>query len=251
MPPARDSRSGRFRRGPRAAAVILGAGAGSRVGSVHNKVFLPLAGRRVISWSFRAMAQVSSIERFVMVIREADRAIAEQTVDREIDDIPVEIVVGGASRHDSELAALRHLEPEIRSGAVDIVLVHDGARPLISPGLIHSLIDVAVAHGGVFPGLETDDIRYLHPDGSLDAARVPRMIRAQTPQVFRGLPLLEAYEAAAVDGFVGTDTAACFQQYRAESLQYHPGDTRNIKITYPDDLFTAEEILRHAKFRIT
>ena len=66
------------------------------------------------------------------------------------------------------------------------------------------------------------------------------------PQVFRGLPLLAAYEQAAVDGFVGTDTAACFQQYREESLQYCPGDTRNIKITYPDDLVTAEEVLRHA-----
>lgn len=250
MHPARDDRAGRPRR-PRSAAVILGAGSGSRVGSVHNKVFLPLAGRRVISWSFAAFAQVRSIERFVMVIREADRQIAEQTVNREIEGIPVEIVIGGASRHESELAALRHLAPEIRSGALDIVLMHDGARPLVSPTLIRRLIDVAVEHGGVFPGLEADDIRYLHPDGSLDVTRVPRMIRAQTPQVFRGVPLLAAYEQAAGDGFVGTDTAACFQQYCEESLQYCPGDTRNIKITYPDDLFTAEEILRHAKFRIT
>ena len=250
MHPARDGRTGRAGR-PRAAAVILGAGSGSRVGSAHNKVFLPLAGRRVISWSFAAFAQVRSIERFVMVIRDADRQIAEQTVDREIDDIPVEIVVGGASRHESELAALRHLAPAITAGEIDIVLVHDGARPLISPTLIRRLIDVAVEHGGVFPGLETDDIRYLLDDGTVDVSRVPRMIRAQTPQVFRGLPLLAAYEQAAADGFVGTDTAACFQQYREESLQYCPGDTRNIKITYPDDLFTAEEILRHAKFRIT
>ena len=94
-------------------------------------------------------------------------------MDREIDDIRVEIVVGGASRHESELAALRHLAPDIDRGDIDIVSVHDGARPLVSPTLIRRLIDVAVEHGGVFPGLETDDIRYLHPDGSLDVSRVP------------------------------------------------------------------------------
>jgi 2-C-methyl-D-erythritol 4-phosphate cytidylyltransferase len=247
MPSTPDARLRR----PRAAAVVLGAGSGSRVGSAHNKVFLPLAGRRVISWSFDVFAQVSCIERFLMVIREVDRQVAEQTVKRELDDIPVEIVVGGASRHESELAALRHLAPGIRSGEVDIVLVHDGARPLISPTLTGRLIDVAAEHGGVFPGLETDDIRYLHPDGALDVTRAPRMVRAQTPQVFQGPPLLAAYEQAAVDGFVGTDTAACFQQYRHESLRYCPGDTRNIKITYPDDLRTAEELLRNVAFRIS
>ncbi|WP_111766978.1 IspD/TarI family cytidylyltransferase [Nakamurella deserti] len=248
MHPASDDGAGRL---PRVAAVVLGAGSGSRVGSVHNKVFLPLAGRRVISWSFDAFIRVPSIRRFVMVIRDADRALAEQTVDTEVPDVPVEIIVGGDTRHESELAALRHLEPAIRSGDVDVVLVHDGARPLISPTLTRELIDVAVEHGGVFPGLETDEIRYLLPDGTLDTGRVPRMIRAQTPQVFRALPLLQAYERAAEDGFVGTDTGVCFQQYRDEALLYRTGDPRNIKITYPDDLVTAEEILRHARFRIT
>ncbi len=235
---------------PRVAAIVLGAGSGTRVGGVHNKVFLPLAGRRVLSWSFHALAQVRSIDRFIMVIRENDRELAEQTVDREIEDIDVEIVVGGASRHESELLALRHLGQAIRAGEINIALIHDGARPLLSPQLVRTLISVAAEHGAVFPGLESHDIRYLRDDGTIDFSQGQRMVAAQTPQVFDAHTLLTAYEKAAADGFVGTDTAACVSQYSEVGLQWVPGDTRNIKITYPNDLFTAANILRDQQFRI-
>ncbi len=227
----------------RAAAVVLGAGSGSRLGAAQNKVFLPLAGHPVIAWSFRAMARVPTVGRLLMVIREADRELAEATVEHHLADLPVEIVLGGASRHDSELAALRRLAADIGSGAVDVVLLHDGARPLVSVTLIEDLVAAARAHGAVFPGIETDEIRSLGADGSPAAGPVPRMIRAQTPQVFRGPPLLAAYEQAAIDGFAGTDTAACFQRYRPEPLAYLPGDPENIKVTYPEDLLAAEAIL--------
>ena len=236
----------------RAAAVVLGAGSGSRVGSAHNKVFLPLAGRRVISWAFQAMAQVETIERFVMVIREDDRAVAQRTIDRELEGIPVDVILGGSSRHASELEALEYLAPDIDAGRVNVVLIHDGARPLIAPALVRQLIETAMDRGAVFPALEVDDgVRALGVDGTLDLTPLPGlMVRAQTPQVFRAAPLLQAYRRSTADGFVGTDTAACFQQYNSEPLQYTPGDARNIKITYPGDLFAAEEILRAGHFEI-
>lgn len=231
---------------PTAAAVVLGAGSGSRIGAVTNKVFLPLAGHPVIAWSFRAMAAVPDIGRLVMVVRESDRELAERTVAEDLPDLDVEIILGGDTRHASELAALRHLEPGIVASAVDVVLLHDGARPLVTVSAIEALIAAARTDGAVFPGLETDEIRWVREDGSLDVGTVPRMIRAQTPQVFRGGPLLAAYEAAERDGFVGTDTAACFQRYREEPLTYLPGDPQNIKVTYPDDLVVAEAVLRRA-----
>ena len=128
------------RPGTTAAAVVLAAGSGTRVGAAHNKVFLPLAGRRVVSWSLASFAKVSDVRRFVMVIREADRELAQHTIDREALDIPVEIIVGGQTRQQSELAALRHLAPAIDTGEITMVLIHDGARPLLSPSLIGALI---------------------------------------------------------------------------------------------------------------
>ncbi len=230
----------------RAAAVVLGAGSGSRVGAAANKVFLPLAGRPVIAWSFRALAAVPAVGRMLMVIRESDRPAADTLIAGELADLPVEIVVGGDTRHASETAALEHLGAEIEAGTVDVVLIHDGARPVVTPDLITRLIDAARAHGAVFPGVASDEMRTVGPDGTLDLTDVPQIVRAQTPQGFRSGPLLDAYRRAATDGFVGTDTAACFQRYRPEPLIWLPGDPENLKITFPEDLPLAEAALRRA-----
>ncbi len=236
---------------PRAAGVVLAAGSGTRVGADQNKVFLPLAGRRVLTWSLRSFAHVRSINRLVLVIRQADRDLTEETLDREIDDdIPVEIVLGGQTRHESELAALRYLTPAIRDGSINIVLLHDGARPIISPTLVRNLIRKAGQSGAVIPGLEYDDIRPIRPDGSIQMLPAQRVIGAQTPQVFHAASLLDAYEQAARDGFIGTDTMSCYEHYHPGRSSWIPGDPRNLKITYPDDLFEAERILRDINFHV-
>jgi 2-C-methyl-D-erythritol 4-phosphate cytidylyltransferase len=76
------------------------------------------------------------------------------------------------------------------------------------------------------------------------------MVRVQTPQAFRGAPLLSAYQAAASDGFTGTDTASCVERYEGLPVQVVSGDPRNIKVTYADDLFTAELILTTSGYQL-
>lgn len=235
---------------PRSAAIVLAAGDGTRVGGVHNKVFLHLAGRRVVSWSLQSLAQIRSIERFILVIRESDRELAEETIDRELEGIDVEIVIGGGSRHQSELLALRHLAPAIAASSINVVLIHDGARPLLSPELVRTLIRAAVEHGAAIPGLDTDEIYRIRPDGTLDLRQLEPMIRAQTPQVFDARTLLDACECADADGFVATDTSSCVEQYSTTRVQVVPGSQANIKITYAFNLFEAETILRDINFHL-
>lgn len=235
----------------KAAGVVLAAGSGTRVGADQNKVFLPLAGRRVLTWSLRSFAQVRAIDRVVLVIREADRDLAEQTLEQEIDDdISVEIVSGGETRHESELAALRHLAPAIVDGSITVVLLHDGARPIVAPTLVRDLIRTAARTGAVMPGIERDDIRPMNPDGTIRMLPVRRWVGAQTPQVFNAMRLLDAYERAARDRFVGTDTMSCYERYYPGQSSWIPGDPRNLKITYPEDLVEAENILRDNNFHI-
>lgn len=169
----------------RAAAVVLAAGSGSRLGAAHNKVFLPLSGRGVVSWSLESFAQVRAVKRFLLVIREEDRALAKETIDREVDNITVEIIVGGDTRQRSELAALRHLAPAIVDDDINMVLIHDGARPLLSPRLIQILIRAAALHQAVFPAIERDDIRRVRPDGTIDRSNPGRLIAAQTQNLLR------------------------------------------------------------------
>ena len=138
--------------------------------------------------------------------------------------------------------------PAIANGSINIVLLHDGARPILSPTLVRDLIKKAASNGAVYPGLEADDIRRLNSDGTVQMLNRERFVRAQTPQVFKAAALLDAYEQAVRDGFVGTDTVSCWEQYSSQGASWLEGDVRNIKITYPQDLFEAERILRVNEF---
>ncbi len=228
-----------------AAAVVLAGGSGTRVGAGENKVYLPAAGRRLISWSLRAFAAVPEVGRLVLVIRPADRALAEQVVGAEVGRT-IELVAGGITRHDSEHRALAHLAPAIRAGEIDVVAIHDGARPVVERSLIAGVLAAAHRYGAAIPGLPLDDAAVAEPDGPPTAVHPDRrLVRVQTPQAFRAGPLLAAYERAAGDGFAGTDTAACIERYAGIPVQCLPGDPRNIKVTYPADLLVAGHLLSH------
>ena len=145
-------------RNGRAAAIVLAGGSGTRVGGERNKVYLPLAGRSVIAWSLTTFAGMREIGPVVLVIRAADRDVVDRVVDREVEHDGVEIVLGGASRQESELAGLRHLASRIGSGAVDAVLIHDGARPQMSRTLAAGVLEAARPEGPTIVGN-----CYIHP----------------------------------------------------------------------------------------
>jgi 2-C-methyl-D-erythritol 4-phosphate cytidylyltransferase len=219
---------------PTAAAVVLAGGSGTRLGAEGNKVYLPLAGRPLLSWSLAAFAAAPSIGRLVLVTRPADHPDAEHAAA----GLDVEIVTGGATRHDSEWAALRLLAPAIRAGAIDVVAIHDGARPVVAERLIEDTVAAAREHGAVVPGVPLTDVtdERLHPVAGA-------LVRVQTPQAFRAGVLLDAYERAELDGFAGTDTAACVERYAGMPVHCVPGDPRNLKVTYRADLALAEALL--------
>jgi len=230
----------------RVAVVVLAGGSGLRVGGDRNKAYLPLAGRTAVGISLRTMAAATpGLLRLVLVVRADDVDLAETTLAEEFPHppVPVELVTGGASRHGSEERALHHLEPAIRAGELDLVLIHDAARPLCSRALVSTLVDAAAAGGGAVPGLAVDDLAAVADDGSL-VPLVGRHVRIQTPQVFAAKPLLVAYQRAAEVGFEGTDTAACLERFSTLKVIYVPGEEQNFKITYPHDVALADEFVR-------
>jgi 2-C-methyl-D-erythritol 4-phosphate cytidylyltransferase len=232
---------------PRAAVVVLAAGDGRRVGNHTNKVLLPLAGRRVFTWSIRWARELPEVCRTVLVIREEDRDVVEAALIREVEPPAVEVVPGGTSRHGSEWKALQLLAPAIEAGDIDVVVIHDAARPLAGTAVWESVIEAAVSLGGAIPAEVHGHLTSL--DG--DPSPRDRVVAVQTPQAFAAQPLLEAYRCADRDGFVGTDTASCIERYADITVHWVPGDARNIKITVPDDLFIAERLLAKARWDLT
>ena len=152
-------------------------------------------------------------------------------------------MVVGSSRHGSEEHARRQLEPAIRAGALDLVLIHDAARPMCSPELVATLVRAAAERGGAVPGLVADDLAAATDDGLL-VPLAGTHVRVQTPQVFAAAPLLEAYHRATAEAFEGTDTAACVERFSTLDVVHVPGEERNFKITYPHDLHIANEFVR-------
>jgi 2-C-methyl-D-erythritol 4-phosphate cytidylyltransferase len=227
----------------RAAGVVLASGSGSRMGAEVNKVYLPLAGRSLVSWSVAALSAVPDIEVLVLVARPADAEHVTNVLSAHSGP-RLDVVSGGATRQESELMALRHLAEDIRSGAIDVVLIHDAARPLVSPALVATVLHATREYGGAIPGLARDDLIEVAEDGiDVLGPASGRVVAVQTPQGFRAAPLLGAYEQAALDGFVGTDTASCVAAYTDIAVHCVDGDERNLKITYPHDLPLAEGVL--------
>src|SRR5690625_4321373 len=122
-----------------------------------NKAFLPLAGRSIASWGLNTLGSVEGVGLLVFVVRPEDLEHARFVAGRETDH-RLEIITGGDTRQESELLALRHLADRIDSGAVDTVLIHDAARPLVSHGRAAAVLHAAREAGGAVPGIPADDL---------------------------------------------------------------------------------------------
>ncbi len=219
------------------ASIVLAAGTGTRFGHSMNKVWLQLNGKHIISRSLANSAASFTNVRSILVINPDDEEFAREALLKDGMPTSIEIVHGGASRHESEYNALQYLKKDIAAGKIDLVLIHDGARPLATPQLFAAIADGAHKHGGAIPTIALDP-------HEMDTARDETVARVQTPQGFRAQQLLEAYEKAALQGFIGTDTAACMEKFFPEVKTVAvPGNVFNIKITYSQDLDIAKHLL--------
>ncbi|WP_336922488.1 IspD/TarI family cytidylyltransferase [Aquipuribacter sp. SD81] len=223
------------RAGVRAALVVLAGGSGTRAGGVLNKVLAPVAGRPVLAWSLRRVADAPWCVRTVVVGRADELDAVRAVVASCPGPRPVDVVAGGGTRHGSERNALRVLEADVAAGALDVVVVHDAARPLAPRRLFDDVVATAARSGAALPVVPRRDV--------LLAGAVADVAAVQTPQAFAAAPLVAAYRRADADGFTGTDTAACVERYTDLVVVGVPGSPRNLKVTFAPDLPLASALL--------
>jgi 2-C-methyl-D-erythritol 4-phosphate cytidylyltransferase len=223
---------------PRAAAVLLAAGSGSRVGADINKVLLPVHGIPILARSVRTVLEVVGVHRIVLVVRPEDRDAVSEAVAPHLGAHDLWVVDGGAHRHDSEWQAMRTLAAEIEEGELEVVAIHDAARPLAPASLWRAVIDSAAQHGGAIPVVPTPQLSQR--DGRLATAG---LVGVQTPQAFAARALLGAYRQADRDGFVGTDTASCLERYADIVVAGVQSSRANLKVTFAEDVALAESLI--------
>ncbi|MBC7768396.1 MAG: bifunctional 2-C-methyl-D-erythritol 4-phosphate cytidylyltransferase/2-C-methyl-D-erythritol 2,4-cyclodiphosphate synthase [Phycisphaerales bacterium] len=215
------------------AAIIVAAGRGERAGGEAPKQYRPLLGRPVLRWSLAAFA-AAGVERIV-IVRAAGQADLCAAASAGYETISVD---GGKTRTASVRAGLA------AAGDAEIILIHDGARPGVTPDTIRKLVaEIEDGAAAVAPALPVADT-LLRADTSgrvvseLDRAGA---VRVQTPQAFRGDVLRAAYAAAANTAMFTDDLAIV----RANGADAHimPGEARLMKLTFPEDFAMLERML--------
>jgi 2-C-methyl-D-erythritol 4-phosphate cytidylyltransferase/2-C-methyl-D-erythritol 2,4-cyclodiphosphate synthase len=216
----------------RAAALLLAAGQGERMGSDEPKAFLRLAGKTLLEWAVETIEACPGVEGIVVAAppgHEAEVEVAARTPKF------VAVATGGDTRQASVRLALAALPP-----GFDVVICHDVARPLASPGLFSEILAALAVADGAVPVVPLADTLKRVLDGAIRET-IPRegLALAQTPQAFRRRPLEEAHAAGAS---VLTDDAALLEAagFRVATV---PGDPANLKITRSVDIRMAEILL--------
>ena len=228
---------------PACHAVLPCAGNGSRAGTPVPKQYQTVAGQPMVLHTLQALAAVDRIVSTLVVVQPGDAFWPPLA-----DALPPRVGVverGDLTRAGSVFNGLLALR-ERGVPDTDWVLVHDAARCLIEPAAIDRLIDACLcdALGGLL-ALPLPDTLKDSAAGRVSAS-VDRSDKwlAQTPQMFRLGPLIEALQARRAEGFAGiTDEASAMEQAGHRPLLV-PGPARNIKITYPEDFALAEAVLR-------
>ncbi len=216
---------------PPADAIVVAAGSSTRMGG-QDKLGAVVGGRPLLAWTLEAVARASSVAHIVVVT--AGSKVAEIAAAAWLPDAVSAVVAGGARRQDSVAAGVAAL-PE--GPADSVILVHDGARPMVSPDLVDAVARAASIHGAAIPVLPVVDTLKRVGDGRITGT-VERsgLVAAQTPQGVRREVLADAYTAFPPDGpSTWTDEASLLEACRI-AVYAIPGDAANLKVTLPDDL---------------
>jgi 2-C-methyl-D-erythritol 4-phosphate cytidylyltransferase len=211
-----------------AVALLVAAGRGERLGSQGPKAFVACAGRPLLEWSVAALQACADVERIVVALPAG--VVAPPGT---------EGVVGGEQRSQSVQAALR------RAGDADVVVVHDAARPLLTPQLVQDCLDTLAAEdcdAAIAAAPVADTIKEAEGEVVVRTLDRSRLWAVQTPQVFRRDLLERALAAPPQVVAAATDDASLVERLGGE-VRLVTAPRENLKVTTPDDLRLAELLL--------
>ena len=213
--------------------IVVAAGEGKRFGS--EKQFTFLKGKPVLEWSLEAFETHPDVTEIILVLKDENSGKKYSDLFPKIKTI----APGGPKRQDSVFSGFSKIEPE----TTDIVLIHDGVRPLISRALIDRLISGAEEYGAVIPAIPAEDtLKLIERKKVLQTLDRDKVFRIQTPQAFKYDILKSAILKAKKEEISGTDEAFLVERSGNEVFII-PGDQKNIKITTLTDLSIAEALL--------
>jgi 2-C-methyl-D-erythritol 4-phosphate cytidylyltransferase len=228
--------------------VILAGGIGERGGFSRPKQLVKLAGRPVISHALERFQTHESIDEICIVTNELCRSDIEDMVSRDRLTKVKRVLLGGAERYESSLAAIRAYEQEAESGEL-LLLFHDAVRPLVSHVVIGDVLNALKHYDAVDVAIHVaDTVIQANPKTNvIESIPDRRLFRlGQTPQGFRFSTIKEAYDRALEDPqFATTDDCGVVVKYMPETQVFVvDGDASNLKLTFPADLMIIDKFMQ-------
>lgn len=228
----------------RTMAIILAGGTGKRMGTSINKQFLLLDGRPIIVHTMQVFEECRAIDGFYLVVNQKDIPfIQEEILETYKFQKLVKLVVGGKLRQDSVMNGLEAIEPPC-----DIVVIHDGARPFVSPSFIEKSVSLMEMFEAVIPALHVKDtVKVISKEGYVvKTLERDSLWYVQTPQIFRYELILQGYRDGMAKKIFGYDDAM-FVECLGKKVKVIEGSPYNIKITTPEDLVIARGLVKGFK----
>lgn len=220
--------------------VIVSAGKGSRMKADINKQFLKIGDKEVIAHTIDKFYNNKNIGEIIIVVREDEKEFFQENIINKYGYKNIKIAFGGKERQDSVYNGLKEADEKC-----EIVLIHDGARPFVTNEIIDKSIEGAKEYKSTIVGVPVKDTIKI-VDENKDVCDTPnrsRLWAIQTPQVFDYSLIVKAHEKAKNNKYYGTDDSM-LMEYLGYDVKVIEGSYDNIKITTPEDLKIAEEILR-------
>ena len=221
-------------------AIILAAGHGKRMNSTVAKQYLLLADKPILYYSLKAF-QESEVDEILLVVGAGEEEYVQQTIVNAYSfSKAIKIVAGGQERFHSVYEGLKAVD------STDYVLIHDGARPFITIDKIHALMEEVSELQACILGVPSKDtVKIVNEHGYvIDTPKRKHVWNVQTPQAFTYSLLNEAYEKLMISGINDvTDDAMVVELMTSHSVRIILGSYDNIKVTTPDDISVAGDIL--------
>lgn len=225
-------------------AIVLAAGMGKRMNSSVPKQYLMIAGRPVLYYALKAFEE-SDVTDIVLVVGEGEVSYCREEIVEKYALRKISAVIeGGKERYYSVYEGLKAAK------GADYVLIHDGARPLVTGEIIRRAIQTVLQEQACVVGMPVKDtIKIIGEDGRAEATPDrSRLWQIQTPQVFSYDMIFDAYERVIGQGDIAvTDDAMVLEHVTGRKVKVIEGSYENIKITTPEDLLIAETYLKQRK----
>lgn len=223
-------------------AIIPAAGMGRRMKTMINKPYLNLKGKPILAHTLDVFEGCDMIAEIILVINKNEFNLCQEEILTSYKFKKVRLIEGGETRQESVYQGLQALDEK----TTDLVMVHDGARPLLKESIIRaSILETSKCKATTVGVASKNTIKVINKDGIVDyTPNRDRLIEIQTPQTFAIQLLRKAHQKARDEGIMGTDDA-----FLVEALSYPikivSGDYSNIKITTPEDLMIAEAMMEY------